>query len=97
MRVIGLLLGLSKVCKILLKLMNLYKSHIFWLCLAQVIWPLLIIIAKEIKHYKSLGKSTCHLDMGSVIGIVIEQSQIMLMIDWKFTICNQILESDFYT
>ena len=35
--------------------------------------------------------------MGSVIGIVIEQSQIMLMIDWKFTICNQILESDFYT
>ena len=46
--------------------------------------------------YVFFGKSTCHLDMGSVIGIVIEQSRIMLMIDWKFMICNQILESDFY-
>ena len=46
--------------------------------------------------YVFFVKSTCHLDIGSVIGIVIEQSQIMLIIDWKFTICNQILESDFY-
>ena len=38
-------------------------------------------INKEIYIF---DKSTCHLDMGSVI--VIEQSQIMLMIDWQFTI-----------
>ena len=49
-------------------------------------------LAKEIKHCKNnneiciFGKSTSYLDMGIVIGIVIEQSQIMLMIDWEFMI-----------
>ena len=49
-------------------------------------------LAKKMNHNKienkicTFRKSTCHLDMGSVIVIEIEQSQIMLMIDWKFKI-----------
>ena len=47
-------------------------------------------LAKKMNHNKIdneiciFGKSTCHLDMGSVIAIA--QSQIMLMIDWEFKI-----------
>ena len=49
-------------------------------------------LAKNMNHNKIdneiciFGKSTCHLYLGSVIVIVIEQSQIMLMIDWEFKI-----------
>ena len=70
-------------------------AHILALTLLssfQIVWPLLMRLAKKMNHNKIdneiciFGKSTCHLDMGSVIVIVIEQSQIMLMIDWKFKI-----------